>query len=341
MGPDGKRTIAPNPDLAPIVRCMFERYATGQHSLKEIAKLARQDGMQYPKSKLPVPTSTVHKILRNRIYCGDFDFDGKTYAGKYEAIVSRELWAQVQDVGDGRNRTKPSPVRRDFAFSNLIKCGHCGCAMVGELKKQRYVYYHCTGYKGKCPEPYTREEILEDRFGQLLRGLSFPREILEWMVTALRESHVDEKAFHDEAITRLQAEYRRLQNRIDAMYLDKLDGRIDTAFFDSKSAEWRAEQDRLLRDVETHQGANQTYIEEGVQLLHLAQRAHELFERQEAAEKRRLLNFLLSNCVWKAGVLTAKYRQPFDMLALAREAGRGDEVMSGTKNGQFENWLPR
>ncbi len=45
--------------------------------------------------------------------------------------------------------------------------------MVGELKKKQYAYYHCTGYKGKCPEPYTREEILEERFGQLLRGLIF------------------------------------------------------------------------------------------------------------------------------------------------------------------------
>ena len=206
---------------------------------------------------------------------------------------------------------------------------------------QRYVYYHCTGHKGKCPEPYTREEILEERFGRLLRGLSFPQEILEWIVPALRESHVDEKSFDDEAIARLQAEYRRLQSRIDAMYLDKLDGRIDAAFFDCKSAGWRAEQDRLLRDVETHQRANQKYIEEGVQLLHLAQRAHELFERQEAAERRRLLNFLLSNCVWKGGVLTAEYRQPFDMLALAREAGRGVEIMSGTKVSGFENWLPR
>jgi hypothetical protein len=213
--------------------------------------------------------------------------------------------------------------------------------MVGELKKQQYVYYHCTGYKGKCPEPYTREEILEQRFGQLLRGLSFPKEILDWIVTALRESHTDEKAFHDEAILRLQAEYRRLQSRIDAMYLDKLDGRIDTAFFDSKSAEWRAEQDRLLRDVATHQAANQTYIKEGVQLLQLAHRAHELFERQEAGQKRRLLNFLLSNCVWKAGVLTAEYRQPFDMLALAREASGGDDAMNGGENGQFENWLPK
>ena len=31
--------------------------------------------------------------------------------------------------------------------------------MVGEIKKNRYVYYHCTGYKQKCPERYTREEV--------------------------------------------------------------------------------------------------------------------------------------------------------------------------------------
>jgi len=57
MGADGKRTIAPSPELAPIIQRMFERYATGKHSLNELAKLARQDGLQYPKSKLP---GTVH-----------------------------------------------------------------------------------------------------------------------------------------------------------------------------------------------------------------------------------------------------------------------------------------
>jgi DNA invertase Pin-like site-specific DNA recombinase len=134
MGADGKRTIAPNPELAPVIQRMFERYATGKHSLKDLAKLARQDGLQYPKSKLPVPTSTVHKILRNRIYSGDFDFDGKTYSGKYEPIVTRELWQEVQDRLDGRSRQKPRKARHEFAFSNLIRCGHCGCAMVGELK---------------------------------------------------------------------------------------------------------------------------------------------------------------------------------------------------------------
>src|SRR5256885_17255662 len=95
---------------------------------------------------------------------------------------------------------------------------------------------------------------------------------------------------------RLQLESARLQTRVDAMYVDKLDGRVDTAFFDRKAAEWRAEQDRLLRAVETHQSANQTYLDEGVRLLELARRAHDLFRNQEPREKRRLLDFVVSNC---------------------------------------------
>jgi len=46
--------------------------------------------------------------------------------------------------------------------------------------------------------------------------------------------------------------------RTDAMYLDRLDGRIYAALFDRKSAEWRTEQARLLRDVATRHAANLT-----------------------------------------------------------------------------------
>lgn len=34
------------------------------------------------------------------------------------------------------------------------------------------------------------------------------------------------------AIAKLQREHNRLQDRIDTMYVDKLDGRIDNDFFD-------------------------------------------------------------------------------------------------------------
>jgi site-specific DNA recombinase len=98
------------------------------------------------------------------------------------------------------------------------------------------------------------------------------------------------------------------------MYVDKLDGRIDTDFFDRKAAEWRAEQQKCLALIRGHEDANQTYLDEGIRLLELAQKAGSLFRKQSAAEKRRLVGFVLSNCTWKHGRLTAEYRQPFDLL---------------------------
>ena len=79
------------------------------------------------------------------------------------------------------------------------------------------------------------------------------------MRDALHASHADERREHEEAIKRHQAEYKRLQDRINAMYVDKLDGIVDTAFFEKMSNQWREEQNRCLREIEQHQNADKSY----------------------------------------------------------------------------------
>src|SRR5712691_5629530 len=78
VGHDGKRTIEPDPDKGPIVVRIFERYATGNYSGRDLAQIARSEGLVFRKSRALVPHATVYKILRNRIYTGDFDWDGRT-----------------------------------------------------------------------------------------------------------------------------------------------------------------------------------------------------------------------------------------------------------------------
>jgi len=81
-------------------------------------------------------------------------------------------------------------------------------------------------------------------------------------------------------------------------------------------------------------------MDEGVQLLELARNAQKLFEQQEPREKRRLLNFVLSNCTWEDGEVVANFRQPFDLLAetavSAARAAAGDTA----KTAKSEIWLP-
>ena len=155
----------------------------------------------------------------------------------HEPLVSIDLWERVKGVLDGRFAKKAMRGKHDFAFSGLIACHACGCAVVGEIKKERYVYYHCTGYADKCQgnpatcrRHYVREEALEKQFTELLGQLKFDDEVLEWVRDALHASHVDERCEHEDAIKRHQAEYKRHQDRIHAIYVDKLDGLIDTAF---------------------------------------------------------------------------------------------------------------
>jgi site-specific DNA recombinase len=125
------------------------------------------------------------------------------------------------------------------------------------------------------------------------------------------------------------------------MYVDKLDGVVDIAFFEKMSTQWRGEQNRRLREIERHQSADQSYMDEGVQLLELARNAQKLFERQEPREKRRLLNFVLSNCTWEDGEVVANFRQPFDLLAQTAATATRAAVAETTKSTKTEIWLGR
>jgi site-specific DNA recombinase len=101
--------------------------------------------------------------------------NGKMIQGRHEPLVSVELWERVQAIIDRRFAKKHRRMTHDFAFSGLIAYSKCGCSVIGEIKKQRYVYYHCTGYADKCQSnpatcrrKYVREEVLEQQFTNLL-----------------------------------------------------------------------------------------------------------------------------------------------------------------------------
>lgn len=305
------RTIIPDSVVAPIIRSLFEWYATGQYSLAEVTKKAKAVGMVFRKSGNPVPKATIHKILHNRIYTGDFDFDGKLYRGKYEPIITRELYQRVQEVLQRRGGRRQHR-KHEFAFSGMITCGHCGCGMVGELKKGRYVYYHCTGNRGKCPEPYVREGVLEAEFTKAIRQLTFSDDALASASEALRESHADERREAVQTVARLRAQLTNLQRRLDVMYEDKLDGVIDPVTYARKAADTRAEQAKLAEQIAAHQQAGPSYVDD---LGQLANRAAELFEQQPASEKRKLLQYVVEGCTWKQGQLGYMYREPFEEVA--------------------------
>jgi site-specific DNA recombinase len=337
-GPNGKRIIVPDPERGPMIRDLFTWFGTAEFSLKTLASKAYQAGFHFRKSKNKIPLTTLHKILRNRIYTGEFKYAGALYEGIHEALISMELWERCQEILDGRHERRGRKVKHDFAFSGLLKCGHCGCSLVGEIKKGRYVYYHCTGYRGKCPEPYTREEKLIERFATQLRALIIPPSVIEWLREEIVAQDVTERGARAQTLRRYQRELDRIETRLEIVYEDRLEGRIDVNTYDKKAEEIRAQQQRIRRNIEECQTTEVAPVAEAVDLLSLTSEAAELFAGQCGREQRRLLRLVMRESIWEQGKLRTCFREPFEKLQLSNSATTTKKDNLPINNETFDNW---
>lgn len=342
VGPRGKKIIEPDPEQAEPVRKLFRMYSSGIYSLFDLTRLAREAGLSYRKSGGTLPRSVVHHMLTSPVYYGEIVWKGQHYRGVHEPLVTRELWDQVQGILARHGQHRRCKTKSNLAFLGLVSCGGCGRMLTGEVKKGIFAYYHCGNRQETgCREPFTREEALERELAKVLDQVALGGPVLDWMRKALRESHADERQAHAEALQRLQRETSRLQGRLEMLYLDRLDGRIPLEMYERLAGRWREEQDRAQLQLDRHRTANRTYIDEGIRLLELASRARELFEQQPAQEKRRLLDHLVSNCVWRHGEIHAEFKTPFDLIASANAvAGKARKAEGGGPNDLSEIWLP-
>lgn len=341
MGPHGKRVIEADPDSAPAVTRLFEWYSTGRYSLKQAAKMARSEGMTFRGSTKPISTSSVHKILRSRIYTGEFDWLGKRYRGTHEPLVSVELWERVQEVLDGRHTARVRGIENDFLFTGMIHCGHCGCLLVGDIKKQKYIYYRCSHAKRKCPEPYVREEALLEQFGEMLDRLSISEDIFQWLTHALHESFGAVRQEHDAAIWRLKIERDRLRERMKQIYIDNLDGRIEDTLFNALTAEFREQERKVSRALELRREADLSYMDEGIALMSIARGARRRFLDADLGTKKHMISGVLSNCSFRDRKISATYRKPFDILVENAAAEVGSELGKAAENGGSPKWQGR
>jgi len=130
----GKRIIVPDPVLAPIVTKLFEWFASGQYSLKSLARKAYTEGFRFRKSQNKVPVTTLHKILRKRIYTGAFEYAGVTYQGSHAPLVRQEVWNRVQHIWMAGRRARAVVGAATFRTQGWYRAGTAGARW---LRKSR------------------------------------------------------------------------------------------------------------------------------------------------------------------------------------------------------------
>lgn len=311
---DGKRVIDVDPALGPIVARVFEAYATGKHSVAKVATMALDWGLRYRKSRKPVPPGKVHAMLRTRLYMGEFEWKGRCYPGIHTPLVSRDAWDRVQDILSGRARPRRRRRRHELLFSGIVNCGRCAAEdrrflLVGEVQKERYVYYHCEECKRRGRARYIRQEVLVQAFLEALvaGGPSAGAVVAAGNVLTGREGDCEG---HDDADAAMREELRDLRARMDLAYDDRLAGRIDSGYFDQRAAGWLA-RIRALESALTRpeSSPSATVDPTGVShVLELAELARLMRESTDKAILRAAIRELHSNSTWGDNCLLVEWK---------------------------------
>ena len=301
------RAVDVHPGDAEVVKLIFETNATGRYSLSELRKfLIAQTGKTIARAYL-------HAILRNHFYVGSFTWGGNTYPGKHDKFISRGLFDSVQAILDGHN--KPRYQKHDIAFRGLLTCAHDDCTVTAEVKKGKYVYYRCSGYRGKCELPRFREEEISNRLGEILKNIHIPDNVLQRIQESLKSEQVRMRKQSAQQQQDLEQRLASVQRLLDQAYIDKLEGKIPEDFWERKSADWRTQEQqiKMALDALKEQSGTDRLLDVN-RILELANRAYFLYFTKKPPEQAQLLRKVLLNCSIDGVSLTPTYRKPFDMI---------------------------
>ncbi|HEY9724462.1 MAG TPA: recombinase family protein [Oscillatoriaceae cyanobacterium] len=325
------KRIVVDPDRGHIVRQAFEQYATGDYSITDIRRMMIDMGFTQRGTGKAPPRSSIELMLKNPFYYGEFRWRGKLHRGNHQPLISRHTFDRVQDLLSGKG---PGDYQeRQFAFGQFLKCANCGCTITAEIKKEKYVYYHCTNGRGGCEKPkLVPEKHLCAQFADVLKAIELDETVVAWIQEALNESSLEEQAYHEAEVSRLREEIARNKARLEQMYMDKLDGQVDEAFWRTKSEDWKKQIRRAELEIESHQVADERFHALARETLELARSAHSLFIQQTPHEQRELLHHVLSNCFLRGENIEPEYRKPFDLLAYAAKHIFEEKGASGGKN---------
>lgn len=271
----------------------------------------------------------LERILSNEFYYGVMVHSGRKYPHKYEPIINRALFNQVQRVRDERKHEMTKYDSKDYTFKKIVKCGRCGRA-VSPFKARNTIYLRCAN--NKCDNPNTAESLIVDSVTTDISFIDVPEQWLDKVIAELRTRHDDQQQYYTQNIDQTRSEYDKLKEKMRKVYYDLLEGRITQQFHDDIATELEKKQQELNDRLKLLTSDNKTFQVTASYLLDLAQRAEQLFKESDDGLRQKLLEYVLSNIELKDKKLYYVLNDPFRTIVEAKKktlAGHNSNIWCG------------
>lgn len=220
-GPDGRYEI--DPASAPIVRRVFEEYASGK-PMPDIIDGLNADGLLTINGG-EFKTNSIRRMIRNEKYMGVYRYRDIVDPDGVPPIVTPELFATVQKEIEKRahNYTKrKTKTGATYLLTGKLYCGHCLAPMAGDSARSEtgaiYYWYTCQNVKHPkkggpvCNKKRVPKDWLEREVLRIVNNEILTDDFIEQAATAAVEY---EKHFDNDAeLEALRAELKQAENKI-------------------------------------------------------------------------------------------------------------------------------
>ena len=328
---DKRATIVVDKERAPIIKKLFEEYATGLHSLQSIWYKARELGLiskeknHYKSSpnfgkRTFISRNQIETILKNSFYMGIMKVNNQLIPHIYEPIISKALFDKVQEVFKSKSREVFSHQQEykaiQFAFRGLIKCETCGCAITPEQhfkKGKRYIYYKCSHLRGNCNQCNVNEDVLLAQLDtELFSKINIPSNVLVALKKNV-QNNMEEKATLNAHLKRnLQEELQILVNKEDNLTDLYVSGKIKEEIYNRQINAIADEKVRLEESIVRYKEITKDIKATVDNLLDIAGNLSDIMHNATPNKQNKLLKLLIKDCTLNGKELKYTVRAPFD-----------------------------
>jgi hypothetical protein len=300
----------------PLVKRVFEQFATGEFTFEQIADFAYDIGLRSNNSKTTTGKFSKN-TWRNRLidiqYTGIFYHEGGRIKGEYEPLISSELFYRVQEVLSDNEHPKETLL--DYAYSNkLIKCGLCGGWLSGTHKKG-ITYYRCGKKNSPCKEikrtSYVTESNLENDLMKAFGSIELDEE--GW---SAGRGYVTE--LNQPELIKIKAEIRKLGEKISVEKQAQINigrkfssGEITKGAYDSLTKDSELKEASLKNTVIKCENIERELDDLMNAFLDNIKYVTERLRIALPHNKREMVDIFCENLVWKDGKLGLDWKKAY------------------------------
>lgn len=317
---------------ADVVKRAYELYATNSYSLKRVKQIINDE------YGIKLSLSFIGKMLNNPFYMGIMRVKDELYPHNYDVIIPNKLYQQVQAVIGGYASKPRRTYGKPYIYRGLIRCAACGCTVTFEIKKGKYIYGHCTQWKGKHGAIYVSQKEITDQLKLVFKQIQLPKHAYLEVLESLQSDADKDNETNTQKVATLTEEIKRYETRIQRNYDAFLDQLIDETLYKQKHQEMSLAKRKLEDSRKNIELMSDSTFDETLSLLNLCKQAPELFKNADIDEKRTLLNLVISNLELDDDKLRWKLKEPYDLVALCNENSNWQGYVESNHGLRF--WRP-